>query len=165
MLHEGCNEVLEIHPEDVVERVEVSLALPGPACDAQVKKALQVVVDGIAGDAGLSGQGLQALGVLDQPGEQLHSPAGQDLRQGRGPVGVVETLESFCGRRSGEEDLASCPLHQANILQASYDPGDRALQEVQFLLQAAGMHWLPRAGDEDQGADFVLAQAHYLNKR
>ena len=130
VLLEGRYEVHKILPEDVVERVEIGLDLPGSACEAHAKKALQVVVDGIAGDASLSGQGLQALGVLDQPGEQLNPPAREDLLQGRGTMGVVEALESFCRRRPGEEDCPSHPLHQANILQTGYDPGDRALQEV-----------------------------------
>ena len=103
------------------------------------------------------------LGLLVQPGEELHPPAGEDLRQGRGAMRVVEALEGLRWGRAGQQDLASRPLHQANILQAGNDAGDGALQEAQLLLEGVRMHWLLGAGDEDQGADFVLAQAHCLN--
>jgi hypothetical protein len=78
---------------------------------------------------------------------------------------IVEPLEGLRWGRAGQQDLASRPFHQANILQACNDAGDRALQEAQLPLEVAGMHWVLGAGDEDQGADFVLAQAHCLKKR
>ena len=73
-------EILQLLPDDVVEGVEVGFALLGAADDSQGTKALQIVVDGIAGDARLLSQCLLALWLAVQPGEELHSPAGQDLR-------------------------------------------------------------------------------------
>ncbi len=75
---------------------------------------------------------------------------------------VIEALEGLCWGRAGQQDLSTCPLHQANILQAGYDAGDGAFQEAQLPLEAAGMYWLLGAGDVDQGQDLFLAQAHCL---
>jgi hypothetical protein len=86
-------------------------------------------------------------------------------KDGRGAVRVVEALEGLRWGRAGQQDLAFLSLHQANILQAGNDAGDRALQEAHLLLEAAGMHWLLGADDEDQGADFVLFEMHFLNMK
>ena len=80
-------------------------------------------------------------------------------------MGVVEALEGLRWGSSGQQDLAFRPLHQANILQAGNDPGDRALQDTQLFLDGARICRLQGAGDEDQCANLILAEAerHYLN--
>ena len=77
---------------------------------------------------------------------------------------VIEALEGLRRGRAGQQDFTSLSLREADILQAGNDAGDGALQEAQLFLEAARMYWLLGAGDEDQGADFVLAKAHCLNK-
>ena len=144
---EHSHEILQLRPYDVVEGIEVGFALHGAADDSQGTKALQIVVDGIAGDASHPGQSFQPLRLAVQPGEELHTSAGQDLVQGRGAMRVVEPLEGLRWRRAGQQDLASRPLHQAFILQAGYDPGDRFTLEAQLLIEIMGVHRHLGAGD------------------
>ncbi len=59
--HERVNEALQLRPDDIVEAIEVGFALLGATDYAQMEKVLQIVIDGIAGDACLPGKGLQAL--------------------------------------------------------------------------------------------------------
>jgi len=119
-------EILQLWPDDIVKGIEVGFALHGAADDAQGTKALQIVVDGIAGDTRFLSQDFQAPGTLAQPGEQLHPSAREDLWQRGGPVGEVQPLEGLRCGGAGQQDLAFRPLHQANILQAGYDTGDGA---------------------------------------
>jgi len=80
-------------------------------------------------------------------------------------VSVVKPFEGLGRWRAGQKDLSSRPLHQALILQSGYDPGDRALQDAQHFLDGARICRLQGAGDENQCANLILAEAerHYLN--